>query len=120
MIECPERRIRSVFGLCFALFAVSLFLSAYLCPDHVCGHSSGWDTGRYPRLSLKHVIHDSVGRSLNSMSSIPFEGHGKLSFSDLLNRRSFTFDIKRDDVIVFLHIQKTGQFGDYGDGQHLI
>ena len=113
MSECQERigrRIRSVFGLCFVLIAVSLFLSAYLCPDHVCGRSSGWESGRYPRLSLKHVIHDSLGKSLNSMSSNPFEGRTRLSFSDLLNRRSFTFDIKQNDVIVFLHIQKTGMF----------
>lgn len=114
MSEGPGRRIRSIFGLCFVLFAVSLCLSAYLCPDHVCGHSSGWDTA-YPRLSLKHVIHDSVASPM-PMSSNPYESRNSLSFSDLLNQRSFTFDIKQNDVIVFLHIQKTGE-SVAGDGR---
>jgi mRNA-degrading endonuclease HigB of HigAB toxin-antitoxin module len=33
-----------------------------------------------------------------------------LSFDDMLSDDAFVFDIKGNDVIVFLHIQKTGQY----------
>jgi len=89
------------------LVFMSLLIVGYLCPEHVCALNS-WSSpdSRYHRRSLNHVIKDNLGMSL-SQSSHPLN-HLKLSFDDMLLDDAFVFDIKGNDVIVFLHIQKTG------------
>ena len=106
-------KTKTVFLICLVFIACSLFMSTYLCPDQVCGHRSRSSfNSQFQRLSMKHVIRDSSGRPLSSLSSKP----NKLSFEQLLMDESFTFDIKKNDVIVFLHIQKTGKdFTNYTD-----
>lgn len=91
-------RTRSIFLLCVALLCMSLLLTSYLCPDQVCGRSS---------------------RSLSYAHSSPLTLQDtraparKLSFDQITSDNSFTFNIKDRDVIVFLHIQKTGMFLSY-------
>lgn len=104
-------KTKTVFLFCLVFIACSLFISMYLCPDQVCGHRSRSSfNSQYQRLTLKHVVRDGAGRSLASLSSNPFEAsRNKLSFEQLLTDESFTFDIRKNDVIVFLHIQKTGK-----------
>lgn len=104
-------RVKAVFLICLVFIALSLCMSMYLCPDQVCGARSRSSMDhRYMRLGLRHVIRDNAGKSLASLSSNPFESsRNKLSFDQLLMNESFSFNIKKNDVIVFLHIQKTGK-----------
>jgi len=89
------------------LVFMSLLIISYLCPSHVCSLNS-WSSpdSHFNQRSLNHVIKDNLGMSL---SSHPLN-HMKLSFDDVLSDNAFVFDIKGNDVIVFLHIQKTGQY----------
>jgi hypothetical protein len=89
------------------LVFMSLLIISYLCPSHVCSLNS-WSSpdSHFSQRSLNHVIKDNLGMSL---SSHPLN-HMKLSFDDMLSDDAFVFDIKGNDVIVFLHIQKTGQY----------
>lgn len=44
-----------------------------------------------------------------SIAGVGVGGNNKMSFDQLSNNLDLTFDIKKSDVIVFLHIQKTGK-----------
>ena len=91
------------------LVFMSFLLISYLCPDGICAINS-WSTPEpyFRRRLINSVIKDNLGQSL-SESSHPLS-HYKLSFDDMINTKEFVFDIKGNDVIVFLHIQKTGQY----------
>lgn len=98
------------------LLLVSLLAMGYLCPDSVCALSSGsLSQSRYQtwsKLAAKHAARDNMGKELsfvNGMAANPFASRSKLSFDEMQRDESFVFDIKGDDVMVFLHIQKTGK-----------
>lgn len=94
-----SERTKSVFLLCLALLCMSLFLTSYLCPDQVCGRSAR---------SLR-LVHSNPWTSKEITNSIT-QGANKLSFDQIFSDPTFTFSIKDKDVIVFLHIQKTGEY----------
>lgn len=120
-------KYRFFLGFCVCVTVLGLILLGWLCPDRVCA-LSGWNYSqfRYPswsKLSLKHVVADHLGRPLTFLSHPlikerlkVIDVHDKLSFDDLVNS-DFHFDIKGSDVIVFLHIQKTG---GTAFGRHLV
>ena len=89
------------------LVFISFILIAYLCPDGLCAINS-WSLPEqhFRRRTVNSIIKDNLGQSL-SESSHPLN-HYKLSFDDMINAKEFVFDIKGNDVMVFLHIQKTG------------
>lgn len=123
-------RYRFFLGFCISITVLGLVLLGWLCPERVCA-LSGWSYSqfRYPswsKLGLKHVVADHLGRPLTFLShplirerighSPDVEVQDKLSFDELIGS-DFHFDIKGDDVIVFLHIQKTG---GTAFGRHLV
>lgn len=121
--------------LCLALFLLILLVAVFListsCLDSSCESaannnnivSSGSNNGHHQQnvpsmMSLKHVLRDFSGIPITSMSSSPFTGPvasggnsygNKMSFDQISTNSDLYFDIKQNDVIVFLHIQKTGQ-----------
>lgn len=115
-------RMRTKPGI-FALFLlfmllVMLFLSSNSCLDPVCPSSDRLRTSSSsPSMTLRHVLKDRMGSPMASLSSIPYVppfingvgGNKKMSFDQLSNNLDLTFDMKKSDVIVFLHIQKTGK-----------
>lgn len=122
-------KYRFFLGFCVLVTVLGFLLIGWLCPDSSCA-PSGWNYYypqlRYPswsKLSLKHVVADNLGRPLTFLShplirerpaaKSPGADEGgfrdKLSFDDLVrSTEEFHFDIKGSDVIVFLHVQKTG------------
>ena len=87
------------------LVFMSFLLISYLCPDRVCAINLWSAPESYFRRRLS-VIKDNLSQSL---SSHPLS-HNIMSFDDMINAKEFVFNIKGIDVIVFLHIQKTGQY----------
>ena len=101
-----SRSNRSILLFTSILFFISIILISYLCPDEVCSlNSLSSDSVRYQSFKHKNLLNDNVGMPLPK--SINPSSH-KMSFDDMLSDDAFTFDIKGNDVIVFLHIQKTG------------
>lgn len=95
-----SERTKSIFLICLALLSTSLFLTSYLCPDQLCRrrsirsvkliHSSSYTSKEIPKIQLNQRAK-------------------KLSFDQIITDSTFKFNIKNKDVIVFLHIQKTGK-----------
>lgn len=115
-------KMRNRPGLCiissFLILVVILFLSTS-CLDSNCGSSNMSNHVPSKMISLSHVLRDNSGTAMGSMSSNPYSGGNsisgngdKLSFDQLSTDSNAFFDIKKFDVIVFLHIQKTGLFVD--------
>ncbi|CAG2107900.1 unnamed protein product [Medioppia subpectinata] len=98
------------------LVFMSFLLMAYLCPEGICPQSlRSIPDHHFDGRSLDTAFKDNLGKPL-SQSSHPLY-HYKLSFDDMINVNEFVFDIKGNDVIVFLHIQKTG---GTTFGRHLV
>uniref|UniRef100_A0A1S4LUR8 Heparan-sulfate 6-O-sulfotransferase n=2 Tax=Ixodes scapularis TaxID=6945 RepID=A0A1S4LUR8_IXOSC len=82
------------------LTLISLLAIGYLCPQSVCSAGKLGLVGRGSR--------DSMGGPLSFLSQpLRSDRRNKLSFDDMLGD-DFEFDMKGSDVMVFLHIQKTG------------
>jgi len=110
-------KAKSIFLLCLLFIAMSLFLTTYLCPGTVCSSPNhSFNDIRIEK--LREITNGKRGHPLpaqeltwNTSTSLI------LSFDQVLNDKSFVFDIDANDVIVFLHIQKTG--GTMFDG-HVV
>ena len=87
------------------LVFMSFLVINYLCPDSVCAINLWSAPESYFQRKL-NVIKDNLNQYL---SSHPLS-HYMMSFDDMINAKEFIFNIKGIDVIVFLHIQKTGQY----------
>ncbi|KAG0426418.1 hypothetical protein HPB47_026485 [Ixodes persulcatus] len=87
--------------LALALLTLIFLLAiGYLCPQSVCSAGKLGLAGRGSR--------DSMGGPLSFLSQpLRSDRRNKLSFDDMLGD-DFEFDMKGSDVMVFLHIQKTG------------
>ncbi|CAN7950708.1 unnamed protein product, partial [Ixodes pacificus] len=87
--------------LALALLTLIFLLAiGYLCPQSVCSAGKLGLVGRGSR--------DSMGGPLSFLSQpLRSDRRNKLSFDDMLGD-DFEFDMKGSDVMVFLHIQKTG------------
>ena len=86
---------------------ISFLYFGIFCPDHVCALSSGSPTPPYRPSSVQGYL------NLNPEDNrIPH-----LDFEDSSLDRDYDFDIEGEDVLVFLHIQKTG---GTTFGRHLV
>ena len=95
-----RRRCRFYFIALMAVFLFGFVYLGYFCPDQVCALTSGPPTPPYKRQSQMSEI----------INVNPEFG------SEALNR-NYDFDIDGQDVLVFLHIQKTG---GTTFGKHLV
>lgn len=115
-----SKRLRGVVGICILLALTGIVYLGYFCPDNVCAL-----TNRYVKETTK--LSDGFGQGTGPAStSISGELHrnvlspihpsfklqsiqGSLGYDDIFNNDTFQFDINANDVMVFLHIQKTGK-----------
>lgn len=103
--------------LCVIVTVLGIITFGYVCSDQVCAFNNWtYSQKRYDswsKFSLKNVV-DNMGKPLSFLShpllskSDSMRSRIKLSFDDMIKEPDFQFDIKGSDVIVFLHIQKTG------------
>ncbi|XP_077293829.1 heparan sulfate 6-O-sulfotransferase [Arctopsyche grandis] len=103
----PRAALRRLGLLCCSLALFGFFAFGYFCPDQVCA-LSGRD--RFNDVSLAGY-QDNLGRPLPASLSKP-----GMSYDEVLHD-DFQFDIDAHDVMVFLHIQKTG---GTSFGKHLV
>lgn len=119
----PRRaRLRRIIGICLFLALTGIVYLGYFCPDHVCAL-----TNREIKESIRvsESLSAPVGSAALSSVSIEFDKNGLLSvhpafklqsiqrslgYDDVFANDTFQFDINAHDVMVFLHIQKTGKF----------
>lgn len=119
----PRRaRLRRVVGVCLFLALTGIVYLGYFCPDHVCAL-----TNREIKESVRvsEGLSAPVGSAVLSSVSIEVDKNGILSahpafklqsiqgslgYDDVFANDTFQFDINAHDVMVFLHIQKTGKF----------
>lgn len=116
MVESRSRatRLRGIVGICLLLALTGIVYLGYFCPDHVCAltnreskESAARITGTNPSAEiLSNAIGIFDSRSNFRLQSVP----GSLGYDDLFANDSSQFDINAHDVMVFLHIQKTGKF----------
>lgn len=99
-------RLRGVVGICVILALTGIVYLGYFCPDHVCALTNR-DLKESTRLS-EGFVQGSVERTLQGHPSFKLQSiQGSLGYEDVIND-TFQFDINAHDVMVFLHIQKTG------------
>ena len=95
------KRCRTLILFTLVIFICGVIYFGYFCPDQVCALSSGSPTPQY---------------------KTPLEAYlkGELPHQDFAEdhlERDYNFDIEGEDVIVFLHVQKTG---GTTFGRHLV
>ncbi|CAB3374256.1 heparan-sulfate 6-O-sulfotransferase 2 [Cloeon dipterum] len=107
-----KSRYRTIVLACFLLAVSSIIYLGYFCSDQVCALSTASrptaDLSTWAALNLPS-IGDNLGRPLESA----LKGQS-LSYDEVQNE---TFDMNAHDVMVFLHIQKTG---GTSFGKHLV
>ncbi|XP_034938325.1 heparan-sulfate 6-O-sulfotransferase 1 [Chelonus insularis] len=114
-----SNRLRGVIGICVVLALTGIVYLGYFCPDHVCAltnrdikESTRLSEGFLPRSGYGPTTYsgDAYKNSLLSLnpSSKLQSIQGSLGYDDIFNNDTSQFDINAHDVIVFLHIQKTG------------
>lgn len=120
MVDSRSRstRLRGIVGICLLLALTGIVYLGYFCPDHVCAL-----TNRDPKETSRiigtnpssEIVSNSIGildsRSNLRLQSVP----GSLGYDDLFTNDSSQFDINAHDVMVFLHIQKTGEYIQFND-----
>lgn len=116
-----RNRLRSVVGICLFLALTGIVYLGYFCPDHVCALTNRQDVKDQPRIPEGL----SIGAPAAALSSVSIEIdknglfsvhpafklqsiQGSLGYDDVFANDTFQFDINARDVMVFLHIQKTG------------
>ncbi|KAL3280864.1 hypothetical protein HHI36_004092 [Cryptolaemus montrouzieri] len=102
-MEPKSSRLRRISFFCLLLAVFGILGFGYYCPDKVCALSSR---------ELPISIEDNLGKPLAHIYSTTIG----LSYEDMLND-DFTFDMDSHDVMVFLHMQKTG---GTSFGKHLV
>lgn len=122
----PRRtRLRSIVGVCLFLALTGIIYLGYFCPDHVCALTNR-EIKESIRLSESLSVAagpSAAGSAALSSVSIELDKNGLLSvhpafklqsiqgslgYDDVFANDTFQFDINAHDVMVFLHIQKTG------------
>lgn len=102
-MEHKSFKFKRISLFCVALAVFGILGFGYYCPDKVCALSS-----REMPISLD----ESFGKPLSHVYSRRIG----LSYDDMLND-DFSFDMNSHDVMVFLHMQKTG---GTSFGKHLV
>lgn len=118
-----KSKLRNIAVGCVALTLMGIIYFGYFCPEQVCALSS--HTTNHEKLTFfqgayRYPLEDNLGKPLTYLSN-PMLGSSSnlgpgLSYDDVLNE-NFQFDMKGHDVMVFLHIQKTG---GTSFGKHLV
>jgi len=118
-------KIRTLVLCCVALAIFGIIYLGYFCPEQVCALSSYHSHFEAQTLKDRTAIlpiHDNLGRPLSflsnpSRSALSNPGAG-LSYDDVFNGNfQREFDMNGHDVMVFLHMQKTG---GTSFGKHLV
>ncbi|XP_015109171.1 heparan-sulfate 6-O-sulfotransferase 3-B [Diachasma alloeum] len=114
-----SKRLRGVVGICVLLTLTGIIYFGYFCPDHVCALTNR-DIKESTRIAEGLVQGNSILTTLgsldnekNSIANVhPLfklqSVQGSLGYEDIFNNDTFQFDVNAHDVMVFLHIQKTG------------
>ncbi|RZF43969.1 hypothetical protein LSTR_LSTR014745 [Laodelphax striatellus] len=111
-----KSKLRSFVMICIFLALSGIIYFGYFCSEQVCALTTQKPT--WTDWTLKFPIQDNLGKPL-SIHSNPINSKATnpgLSYDDVLND-NFQFDMNAHDVMVFLHIQKTG---GTSFGRHLV
>lgn len=117
MMESRSRatRLRGIVGICLLLALAGIVYLGYFCPDHVCALTNrdlkesarvaeGFSLGTFPSSNRIGIL--GPPRSGFRLQSVA----GSLGYEGLFVNDSSQFDINAHDVMIFLHVQKTGEF----------
>jgi heparan sulfate 6-O-sulfotransferase HS6ST1 len=121
----PRRiHLRNVIWICLFLVLTWIVYLGYFCPDHVCTPRNQREIKGSIRVADGFSAGPAGPAALSSVS-IEFDKNGLLSvhpafklqsiqgslgYDDVFSNDTFQFDINAHDVMVFLHIQKTGKY----------
>lgn len=111
-----KTKLRGFILVCLLLAVSGIVYVGYFCPDHVCALTSREPS--WTELAMKFPVQDNLGKPLMTHSN-PIDlktSNPGLSYDEVLND-NFQFDMNAHDVMVFLHIQKTG---GTSFGRHLV
>nr|CAD7263679.1 unnamed protein product [Timema shepardi] len=111
-----RNKLRGAILICILLAVSGIVYFGYFCPDQVCALTSRDAT--WSDWTFRLPIHDNLGRPL-ALHSDPVSNKivsPGMSYDEVLNE-NFQFDMNAHDVMVFLHIQKTG---GTSFGRHLV
>nr|CAD7427347.1 unnamed protein product [Timema monikensis] len=111
-----RNKLRGAILICILLAVSGIVYFGYFCPDQVCALTSRDVT--WSDWTFRLPIHDNLGRPL-ALHSDPISNKivsPGMSYDEVLNE-NFQFDMNAHDVMVFLHIQKTG---GTSFGRHLV
>lgn len=112
----PRSKFRGFVLLCLIVTVTGIIYFGYFCSDRVCALSP--QRTNWPEANFNVPIEDNLGKPL-SLHSDPVNSKTSnpgLSYDEVFNE-NFQFDMNGNDVIVFLHIQKTG---GTSFGKHLV
>ncbi|KAL1490325.1 hypothetical protein ABEB36_013040 [Hypothenemus hampei] len=101
-MESKSSRLKQICLFCLVLCLFGIFGFGYFCPEKVCALTSR---------EASPIMEDRIGKPIVLESN-----KIGLSYDDMLND-DFVFDMDSHDVMVFLHMQKTG---GTSFGRHLV
>lgn len=109
-------RIKKFVAICTIFTVVGIVYFGYFCSDMACGLTPSNSKFSKFVYDSDDAVNNDVNNDLVLLpANINFKNYG-LSFDDILNDK-FRFDMNAHDVMVFLHIQKTG---GTSFGRHLV
>lgn len=118
-----KSKLRNIAVGCVALTVMGIIYFGYFCPEQVCAlssHPTNQEELTFFQRAYRYPVEDNLGKPLtyllNPMMRSSSNLVGGLSYDDVLNE-NFQFDMNGHDVMVFLHIQKTG---GTSFGKHLV
>uniref|UniRef100_T1IVF7 Heparan-sulfate 6-O-sulfotransferase n=1 Tax=Strigamia maritima TaxID=126957 RepID=T1IVF7_STRMM len=123
MENCMNGHVRFIILICIIFTLCSLIYFGYFCSDKVCAFTGRASESDYSRILAPLAQQASVGKPLSFAAAKARQPkhdnkQTKFSFEDIeTSEKKVVFDIRRSDVIVFLHIQKTG---GTSFGRHLV
>lgn len=103
----PRRRLKYIVLICVTLAVAGIIGFGYFCPDQVCALtkrgtiSSDFASGNTFQMGFERMLQSN---------------NPGISYEDM-QKDNFRFDVDAHDVMVFLHIQKTG---GTSFGKHLV
>ncbi|GAB0094816.1 Heparan-sulfate 6-O-sulfotransferase [Sergentomyia squamirostris] len=107
----PRSKQRSIVVVCIFLAIAGIVIFGYFCNDQVCALTKRDMMMSSDVAALTSDTGNSVGKSSTQINN------PGLSYEEVLNDDNFQFDMNAHDVMVFLHIQKTG---GTSFGKHLV
>ncbi|XP_059621082.1 heparan-sulfate 6-O-sulfotransferase 2 [Phlebotomus argentipes] len=107
----PRSRQRSIVIACVFLAIAGMVIFGYFCNDQVCALTK-------KEMMMSSEVSALTSDAANSIGKSPMQlNNPGLSYEEVLNDDDFQFDMDAHDVMVFLHIQKTG---GTSFGKHLV